>query len=78
MVENPQSASQIEEEIESTLSLRSKGESRRKASWQVFPNEVIVIRPQVFYENKDCQADNKFMRQSGLKAEDTNQIVSST
>ena len=42
------------------------GRTVRKASWPTFTNEVIVIRPQMFYENKDCQEDNKFMKESGL------------
>lgn len=31
-----------------------------------FTNEVIVIRPEYFYENTDCQQDNKFMKQSPM------------
>ena len=30
----------------------------------------------MFYENKDCQTDNKFMKQSGLEVNNTNEIVS--
>lgn len=32
----------------------------------VFTNEVIIIRPEMFYENKDCQEDNKFMKHTCL------------
>jgi hypothetical protein len=42
-----------------------------------FTNEVVVIRPEVFYENEDCHQDNKFMKSSGLKRQSTNELVSS-
>jgi hypothetical protein len=32
-----------------------------------FTNEVIVIRPETFYENEMAQKDNKFMNNSGLE-----------
>jgi hypothetical protein len=48
---------------------------KRKWSWPIFTNEVIVIRPQIFYENKDCQVDNKFMQHTELEAENTNEIA---
>ena len=51
---------------------------QRKGSWPIFTNEVIVIRPQIFYENKDCQVDNKFMQHTELGAENTNEIVSAS
>lgn len=37
-----------------------------------FTNEVIVIRPEYFYENTDCQQDNKFMKNSNMQRESTN------
>jgi hypothetical protein len=41
----------------------------------VFTNEVIVIRPEVFYENEDCQKDNKFMKQGAPARLKTNDIA---
>lgn len=42
-----------------------------------FTNEVIIIRPKQFYENVLAQADNKFMKNSGLSRDDTNKQVNS-
>ena len=41
-----------------------------------FTNEVVVIRPEYFYENTDCQQDNKFMKNSNMQRESTNLQVS--
>lgn len=43
--------------------------------YPTFTNEVIIIRPQTFYENEEAHADNKFMKFSGLKRQDTNSKV---
>ena len=40
-----------------------------------FTNEVIVIKPETFYENEEAHKDNKFMKYSGLERNDTNEIV---
>lgn len=45
-------------------------------SLPTFTNEVVVIRPEQFYENEACQQDNKFMKNSGLKKDSTNDLVS--
>jgi hypothetical protein len=37
-----------------------------------FTNEVIVIKPETFYENEEAQKDNKFMKNSGLAIEEVN------
>lgn len=58
---------------------RSKEAPTHTSSTQLptFTNEVVVIRPEVFYENEDCHQDNKFMKSSGLKRQSTNELVSS-
>ena len=38
-----------------------------------FTNEVIVIRPEYFYENADCQQDNNFKKSSPLLGDSTNE-----
>ena len=40
-----------------------------------FTNEVVVIRPQIFYENEEAHQDNKFMKFSGHERNDTNAMV---
>jgi hypothetical protein len=47
-------------------------EDERKELLPTFTNEVIVIRPEYFYENVDCQLDNKFMKSSPAEAGSTN------
>jgi hypothetical protein len=58
------------EEGSSQKSNRSQDDNgQRNSSTQLptFTNEVVVIRPEIFYENEDCHKDNKFMKHSGLK-----------
>jgi hypothetical protein len=38
-----------------------------------FTNEVVVIRPEVFYENVEAQKDNKFMQHSSVDRNTTNE-----
>ena len=45
---------------------------RRTGALKTFTNEVIVIRPEYFYENTDCQKDNKFMKNSNIERDSTN------
>jgi hypothetical protein len=40
-----------------------------------FTNEVVIIRPQIFYENEEAHKDNKFMKYSGMEKSDTNAEV---
>jgi hypothetical protein len=42
-----------------------------------FTNEVVIIRPQIFYENEEAHKDNKFMKYSGMEKSDTNAEVTS-
>jgi len=44
----------------------------RTGALKTFTNEVIVIRPEYFYENTDCQKDNKFMKNSNIERDSTN------
>jgi len=68
--------------VDGSHSDRSKGShgdcDKKDSTHQLptFTNEVVVIRPEVFYENEDCQTDNKFMKSSGLKRQSTNDLVS--
>ncbi len=48
------------------LSGKSKDSDEHKVTFPVFAHEVVVIRPEKFYENEDCSTDNKFMKKSGL------------
>lgn len=48
------------------LSTHSKDSHSEDKKFNTFTNEVVVIRPEAFYENEDCQKDNKFMKNSGL------------
>lgn len=57
-------------------SSQSKDSDEKKGQLPTFTNEVVVIRPEMFYENEDCQTDNKFMKASGLKRQSTNDLVS--
>ncbi len=45
----------------------SDDSGKAKNKLPTFTNEVIIIRPTTFYENVDCQSDNKFMKNSGLQ-----------
>ena len=51
-------------------------EAYERKELPTFTNEVVVIRPEYFYENTDCQKDNKFMKESGLQKSNTNELVS--
>ena len=70
------------ESRDSSASNRSKDSTDAKrvkvstTQLPTFTNEVVVIRPEIFYENEDCQKDNKFMKNSGLKRQSTNDLVS--
>jgi hypothetical protein len=50
----------------SNTSANSKDSVPPTRNLPTFTNEVVVIRPEQFYENEDCQKDNKFMKNSGL------------
>ena len=41
----------------------------------VFTNEVVIIRPKIFYENREAHQDNKFMKESGLEVDHVNTLV---
>lgn len=60
----------------STNNSFSDDEEKKSSSTEkhlpTFTNEVIVIRPEYFYENTDCQKDNKFMKNSNMQRESTN------
>jgi hypothetical protein len=43
--------------------------------YPVFTNEVVVIRPQIFYLNETAAADNTFMKDSGMTSEETDAKV---
>ena len=58
------------------MSTHSKDSNPEEKKLPTFTNEVVVIRPEAFYENEDCQKDNKFMKNSGLKRQSTNDLVS--
>lgn len=62
--------------FDETRSAQSKDSDDKRGQLPTFTNEVVVIRPQVFYENEDCMQDNKFMKNSGLKRQSTNDMVS--
>ena len=68
------SSNDSKDETRSTGS-KASGDGDKKML-PTFTNEVVVIRPEVFYENEDCQTDNKFMKSSGLKKQSTNDLVS--
>lgn len=40
--------------LEDTRSAYSKDSDEKKGSLPTFTNEVVVIRPELFYENEDC------------------------
>ncbi|CDW88545.1 amidinotransferase [Stylonychia lemnae] len=62
--------------MDETRSTKSKDSTETdKKQLPTFTNEVVVIRPEVFYENEDCQTDNKFMKSSGLKRQSTNDLA---
>ena len=62
--------------LASNTSATSKDSVPPVKNLPTFTNEVVVIRPEQFYENEDCQKDNKFMKNSGLKKDSTNDLVS--
>ncbi len=51
-------------------------ETQKEIDYPTFTNTVVVIRPDSFYENKDCMTDNKFSNTSPHKKEETNRHVS--
>lgn len=53
-------------EVNQRSSSGSEEESSSPKELPTFTNEVIIIRPQTFYENVEAQSDNKFMKNSGL------------
>ena len=59
-----------------TASLSSaSSQEEAKHPLPTFTNEVIIIRPEFFSENVDCQQDNKFMKTSPVAQESTNDQV---
>ena len=45
----------------------------RRDPMSIFTDEAIMIRPDLFYENKDCQETNHFMQRAKEDAERTNE-----
>ena len=56
---------------EESVSHSSSDDDSKKQPLPTFTNQVIVIRPETFYENKDCQIDNKFMKESPMHEQDS-------
>lgn len=71
---NNHSVASLEQSTERTSNTSSDDEEKKSTEKHLptFTNEVIVIRPEYFYENTDCQKDNKFMKNSNLQRESTN------
>ena len=68
-------ASLGQQSTERTSNTSSDDEEKKQTEKHLptFTNEVIVIRPEYFYENTDCQKDNKFMKNSNLQRDSTNE-----
>lgn len=64
-------------EIENEFTEQSQnGFGETEEDQPTFTNEVVIIRPQIFYENEEAHQDNKFMKFSGKDRQDTNAEVS--